>query len=481
MNCVEWILFGLECGGVAVPDDVLTPTDLHYWCVAGCDSKRQAIPSWRGDQMEDTLDMMAVLRELGPLPRTLACDATDRSLEFVQGLIPGAAIEGYRSGSQAWGWTVPQRWELRRATLRAGDRLIIDSDANHLHCMNYSEAFSGRVTRAELLAHLHTDARRPGAVPFVFSFYERRWGLCMAHDRLGELVGDAFDVDIDCARHDGEMTVLSALLPGQSVSEFILCATICHPCQANDSLTGLVVALELFLRLARLQSRKYSYRLLVVPETIGSIAYLAHHPEVVSRAVGGVFSEMLGTAGPLVLQSSRRGDTYWDLAARAAIGESGLPWRSVPFMKSASNDEKCLDAPGVDIPTISLTRYPYPEYHTSDDNADLIELSRLREARDVMWRFLNLIESDYVPRLTNPGPIFLSGNGLMPDRGAADYARRMQAFYDVMYALDGERSVVQLSRGLARNVDEVRFWTDAFVDRGLARAEPFTCEAKGWA
>jgi hypothetical protein len=32
MNCVEWIVYALECGGLKVPDDVLTPTQLRDWC-----------------------------------------------------------------------------------------------------------------------------------------------------------------------------------------------------------------------------------------------------------------------------------------------------------------------------------------------------------------------------------------------------------------------------------------------------------------
>lgn len=110
-----------------------------------------------------------------------------------------------------------------------------------------------------------------------------------------------------------------------------MCANICHPGQVNDSLTGLAVGAEIFRRLVARPSRKYSYRLLVVPETIGSIAYMSRHPEVMARCMGGFFSEMLGIDGPMVLQATRRGDTYWDLVSRAAMAESGYPWKGVPF------------------------------------------------------------------------------------------------------------------------------------------------------
>jgi len=475
MNCVEWIVRALEAGGMSVPSGVLTPTDLRYWCVAGFPGSDAEMMTTDKTPDTDAIDMMALLADIGPLPRTLACRATDEAYTRLQAVIPEGVIESYPTGSQAWSWTLPERWELTRAVVRDGDHVVVDSNEHHLHCLNYSEPFSGRVSREELLAHIHSYPSRPHAIPFMFSFYDRRWALCLQHSKVETLTADAYDVEIDCRREKGDFRVMSALLPGDSPAEFLICANICHPAQVNDSLTGLAVGAEIFRRLAARPSRKYSYRFLVVPETIGSIAYMSRHPEVMARCVGGFFSEMLGTDGPMVLQATRRGDTYWDTVSRAAMAESGLPWKAVPFMKSASNDEKCLDAPGVNIPMFSITRYPYPEYHSNDDNLALISLTRLRESRDVLQQAIDLAESDYVPVLSQPGPVFLSGHGLMPERDDK-YASRMAAFYDVMYALDGRLSVVQIARAIARPVADVRYWTEAFAEKGLLERRPFVVE-----
>jgi aminopeptidase-like protein len=425
--------------------------------------------------LTDAIDMMALLEQLGPLPRTLACRATDRAYEIIATAVPGAVVEGYPCGSAAWSWTIPQRWELNRAIVRAPDgRVLLDSNDHHLHCVNYSQPFKGRVSRDELLAHLHTYPDRPSAIPFIFYFYDQKWGLCLPHERLSALTDAEYDVEIDCAFEDGELSVLSALLPGDYSDEFLICANVCHPTQANDSLTGLVAGVDIFKRLSQRPSRKYSYRLLIVPETIGSIAYMSRHPEVMQRTVGGFFSEMLGTAGDPVLQASRRGDTYWDVLAEEAMKASGLSYRHVPFMKSASNDEKCLDAPGVGIPMVSLTRYPYPEYHSDDDNVELIDVGRLRECRDALQAMIDLAEADYVPVLRQPGPIFLSGHGLRPDvHNDPSAAGMMASFYDVMYALDGDLSICQTARKIGRSAREVRYWADAFASKGLLEKRPF--------
>jgi aminopeptidase-like protein len=427
----------------------------------------------------DAVDMMALLRDLAPLHRTLACTDTDRSFRILAEVVPGAIIESYPTGSAAWTWTIPQRWELRRATIRDGARILVDSDEHHLHCVNYSQPFRGRVSREELLRHIRTNPERPSAIPFAFAFYQDTWGFCVPHERLGEFTAEAYDVEIDCHFENGDFNVLTALAPGRHEEEFILCANICHPTQVNDSLTGLAAAVDVFVRLAARSERKYSYRLLVVPETIGSLAYLSRHPEVIERAVGGFFCEMLGTGGEFVLQATRLGNTYWDHLAAEALRVTGHPYRRAGFMKSAANDEKCLDSPGVDIPTVSVTRYPFPEYHTSDDCLGLIDPAMQREGRDVLQAMVDLAESDYVPVLNQPGPIFLSGHGLYPDlRSDPSLEGIMNAFYDVMYALDGTASVCELANRLGRPVWEVAYWTDAFASKGLlTRRDSVRCRS----
>lgn len=417
--------------------------------------------------------MLRLLEELAPLSRTLASADTDRALDIVAARVPGARIEGYRTGSKAWSWTIPPRWELAKAEIRAGGRTLVSAAWHPLHVVNYSQPFRGSVTREELLAHLHTDPGRPDAIPFVFSFYEPKWGFCVPHAWLSRFDSASYEVEIDSRFEEGELKVLHCLIPGDSQETFVICADICHPAQVNDSLTGLAAAVDIFQRLRARPQRKYSYLLLVVPETIGSIAYLANHPEIVARSVGGFFSEMLGTDGPLVGQRTRNGASYWDMAMESVLRDSGLEHRVVPFLKSAGNDEKVLDSPGVDIPSVSITRCPYPEYHSSDDNLALIQPARLREARDVLQAFFDLIEKDYVCELSQPGPVFLSGHGLYPDwRSDPSLLPVWQAFLDVMYAIDGKSSALELARKCGAKAGHVLYWTDAFCERGLAVRKP---------
>jgi aminopeptidase-like protein len=421
----------------------------------------------------DEIDMMALLARLAPLNRTLACADTDQALSIIKEYLPDATIEGYPCGSAAWSWTLPQRWELDRATIKAGGETLVDSANSALHVVNYSQPFKGRVSRDELLKHLHSDPDRPDSIPFRFAFYNRDWGFCIPHAWRERFTAESYEVEIASRFEDGTLNVLSCFLPGASAETFVICADVCHPLQVNDSLTGLAVAVDIATRLSARTHRKYSYLVLVVPETIGSIAYLAHHPEVISAAVGGCFTEMLGTPGQIVAQRTRDGATYWDRVLEAVLKESGLTHKTVPFLKSAANDEKVLDSPGVDIPTFSMTRYPYPEYHSSDDNLALIDVERLREVRDVLQQVIDWAESDFIPVLNQPGPIFLSGHGLHPDwRADPSLLPIWESFIDVMYSIDNRRSFVEIALEKGITLENYRYWVDAFASKGLLTAKP---------
>lgn len=427
----------------------------------------------------DQIDMMSLLGSIAPLARTLANNDTDAALDLVAQSLPGSTIDGFPCGSTAWSWKIPLRWEVAGATIKAQGETLVDVSWNPLLLINYSQPFNGTVSRAELLKHIRTYAERPEAIPFSFSFYEPVWGFSIPHSWLSRLTADTYEVEIDSRFEEGDLRTLSLHIPGESKQTFVICSNICHPGQVNDSLTGLAVAVDIANRLLVRTGRKYSYLVMVVPETIGSVAFLSRNQHVIENAVGGFFSEMLGSSGPLVAQRTRSGNSYWDGIFADVIAHSELPHKIVNFMQSASNDEKVMDSPGVDIPTFALTRYPYPEYHTSDDNMELIDVERLREGRDVLQQIIDIAERDFVPVLNQPGPIFLSGHGLYPDwRNDPALLPMWQSFVKVMYSIDGKHSVVELACKNNIPIEHYFYWVDAFAKKGLLTKEAFVLPLK---
>jgi aminopeptidase-like protein len=419
----------------------------------------------------EPFDPIGLLGRMAPLSRTLVHDDNAVALDMLRSALPGLTVEAYPSGTPVWTWRVPSRWRVVEARLEdaATGELLWDGLCHPLATLNYSLPFDGVVDRTTLESHLFSAPHRPQAIPFVFRFYNRDWGLCVPDAyRAKVLERDRFRVRIVTDEGPGELLVGVRTLAGMRDEEFLVVTNICHPSIANDSISGAVAAVDLARHLAAREKRKYTYRFLFVPETIGSIAYLAHHPEVVERAVGAFVCEMLGNENSHCLQFTRRGDTYWDRIALATLKEAGAPFRTARFLASAANDEKVLDAPGVNIPTLSLTRYPYPEYHTSDDNADMIGGTLLQESCALIRRLFDRIEDDYVPKFLAQGPVCLSEHGLYPDwYKDPSLVPVWEGFLKVMYALDNRRSCEELAADLDVPVSVVRYWTDAFTQRGF--------------
>ncbi len=226
------------------------------------------------------LDVQALFNELLPLCRSISGSAYDQSLAILQRYIP-FEIEEYPCGSQVFDWTVPQSWTLNRATLKDSQgNIVLDTNVNPLHVVNFSEPFTGKVSLEELQQHLYSDPNNPSAVPYVTSYYKKRWGFCLSHNQRLELCDEYYFVEIDTVKSDqGSVKVGVCELPGQSDRIVQLSSYLCHPNMMNNELSGPIGLVYLYQLLKAIPNRKYTYRFVINPETIGSICYLSRHAQ----------------------------------------------------------------------------------------------------------------------------------------------------------------------------------------------------------
>lgn len=420
-----------------------------------------------------------LVEELFPLHRTLASDGTDRALELIGSHLPDAAtyeVERFRAGAPAWTWTVPPRWSVQEAylELETGER-VIDFAESPLHLVSYSEPFDAVLSWEELEPHLYYNAERPQAIPWEFKFYERSWGFCLTKERFDRLPRDAryravIRAEFGDGPDDGLAVGCATLDPVGGVceeaGELLLCAHVCHPAQANDDASGVATLVGVAQALAErpLAVGSMRVRLLFCPETIGSICYLSHHEELLDGLRGGIFSEMTGNANSLILQRSLQDDHVLDrIAADVMARRFGQEFRQGGFRQVISNDEMVINGPGVGAPCISLSRWPYPEYHTSDDTPSIIGEEQLREAAEVIEGITRIFASNYVPRRTFRGPVFLSGLGLWVDWREDPALNR--ALETILLSLEGEDSIFDIA--CATGLD---YWTTrGYVERLRAR------------
>jgi aminopeptidase-like protein len=326
------------------------------------------------------------------------------------------------------------------------------SYADHpLHVVSYSLPYDSVVAREELFNHLFTDPKLPEAVPFKFKYYERDWGLCCSQKQKDALTDDRYRVKIDTDFSYATLKVGEVVVGGESDECIVLCAHLCHPGMVNDDLTGVAVGIDVISHLLKKRNLRYTYRLLIVPETIGSIAYLSQNEDLIPMMKGGLFLEMLGRRHPHALQLSFSGDTEIDRCFSMAMAELDPESWTGAFRTIIGNDERQFNGPGVRVPMLSLSRvlpptspdWPYVGYHSDFDNQESISIEALKASRDMVLHMIDVLESNRVPVNNFKGEVFCSRYGMFIDWSTNPEGSR--AFFDIMALIDGTRSVAEIA------------------------------------
>ncbi|HSF82384.1 MAG TPA: DUF4910 domain-containing protein [Anaerolineales bacterium] len=399
--------------------------------------------------------MLELINELWFLKRDIVSADYDRALERLAQEVP-IHVHAYPTGEACWTWRVPEKWTCLEATLETLDgKRLLDYAEHPLHAVSYSLPFEGVVRREELLQHLHVHPRLPDAIPFVFKYYDRDWGLCATQELRDQLGDEAYRVVIRTSFEPGALKVGEVNIPGESDETFVLVAHLCHPAMVNDDLTGVVVGLEVARALLgnqREATRHYTYRLLILPETIGSVAYLSHNEALIPKMSGGLFLEMLGNDSPHALQGSFQPESQPDRCLRAALRGLDSQGYTGAYRTIIDNDERQFNAPGVRVPMLSLSRVeapkssgrpPYREYHSSHDTPAIVSQARLEASRDLVLGLIEAWEHNLYVINNFKGEVFASGYGIWIDyRVNPEGHRRL---FEIMERCDGERTVADIA------------------------------------
>src|SRR3954451_6214904 len=276
--------------------------------------------------------MMGLITEAFPICRSITGDGVRATLAMIQGRIP-LAVEEVATGTPAFDWTVPKEWNVRDAWIKdPSGRKIVDFQESNLHLLNYSVPVHERLSLAELKPHLFTLPDQPELIPYRTSYYKEAWGFCMRQRTLESLPEGEYEVFVDSTLADGALSYGECYLPGESEREVLLSTHVCHPSLCNDNLSGIAVMTALARELAARPKRRYSYRFLFIPGTIGSITWLARNEERTGRIAHGLVAANLGDPGELHYKRSRRGSAEIDRAVQAVLEASGAPFGVEDFV-----------------------------------------------------------------------------------------------------------------------------------------------------
>jgi aminopeptidase-like protein len=409
--------------------------------------------------------MIELINELWYLKRDIVSDDFNRALARLAGEVP-MSIQEFPSGKRCWTWTIPEKWTCQEAYLETmdGNRLIDYAD-HPLHVISYSLPYEGVVDREELFQHLHVHPRLPQAIPFVFKYYERDWGLCASQELRDSLKDECYRVVIDTRFEPDSLKIGEVVIPGQSEQTVMLVTHLCHPAMVNDDLTGVVVGLEvartLLERSAQGSKPYFTYRLLILPETIGSVVYLSQNEELIPQMAAGLFLEMLGNDSPHALQGSFQPSSQIDRCLVSALKGLEPQGYAAPYRTVIANDERQFNAPGVRVPMLSLSRVeppgsptrPYREYHSSLDTPEIVTEERLEASQQIVLNLIEAWENNQYIVNNFKGEVFCSGYGIWIDyRINPDGHRRL---FEIMERCDGEHTVADVATELAISFQSV--------------------------
>ncbi len=349
------------------------------------------------------LDLYRLMSELYPICRSITGDGVRKTLHILQQYIP-LEIHEVPTGTKVFDWTVPKEWNIRDAYVKndRGEK-VIDFQVSNLHLLNYSTPIHQRMPLSTLTEHLFSLPEHPDWIPYRTAYYQEAWGFCLSHHALEQLEEGEYEVCIDSSLAAGHLTYGEYYLPGETAEEVLLSCHVCHPSLCNDNLSGIVLATFLAKQLGSLP-RRYSYRFVFVPGTIGSITWLALNADRTDRIAHGLVISGVGDAGTMTYKKSRRGNAQIDRIVAHVLQHAGKPY-SIQEFSPYGYDERQYCSPGFNLPVGRLGRTPfgkYPEYHTSADNLDFVKPEALADSLNIYATTIEIIEGDLTYLNTNP-------------------------------------------------------------------------------
>jgi len=412
-----------------------------------------------------------LISELYPICRSITGNGVRNTLRVLGKHIP-LEIHEVPTGTRVFDWTVPPEWNITDAYVKdsRGER-VIDFRQSNLHVLSYSVPISKRMSLCDLRPHLFTLPDHPEWIPYRTSYYNENWGFCLTQNQLTKMQDGEYEVCIDSSLTPGFLTYGEYFIPGDSSNEVLISSHVCHPSLANDNLSGVALAVFLAKHLNDLE-RKYSYRFLFIPGTIGSITWLSTHEVEASRIKHGLVFASLGAGEKFTYKKSRRGDTEIDRATLKVLHDSGKSHDVIEF-SPYGYDERQFCSPGFNLPVGCFMRTPnekFPEYHTSADNLEFVRPCFLAESFAVGREIIYLLERNASYLNQNPKcEPQLGKRGLYRSMGGVEGRIDDLALLWVLNLSDGSHSLLDIAERSGCTFNMIRRAADALLEHHLVR------------
>ena len=424
--------------------------------------------------LDDGRDMFALAEKIFPICRSIMGEGVRQTFDILLREMPDMKLYEVPTGTKVFDWTIPNEWAIRDAYIEnENGEKIVDMKVNNLHVMGYSTPVDEWMSLDDLKQHIYTLKDQPDLIPYCTSYYKERWGFCMSEEQLSSLPDGRYHAYIDSDLFEGSLTYGELLIPGESREEIFFSSYICHPSMANNECSGPVVMTKLAKYIAAMPKRRYSYRLVLLPETIGAITYISRNLETLKKnVIAGFNITCVGDDRAYSIVHSRYANTLADRVLMNVLAGMDPDFKEYSYLERGS-DERQYQAPGVDIPLVCFCRskyHVYPEYHTSGDNLDIISADGLAGSLEVLLKCIEALENNFKYRIKCLCEPQLGRRGLMPTTSNKESYKDTLILKDISAYADGTNDIFELSDHIGHSVSDMLPTLKKMIEAGLIEA-----------
>jgi aminopeptidase-like protein len=390
-----------------------------------------------------------------PFNRSLTGVGVRETLQAIKQEVPILKIKSYSSGLKVFDWEIPKEWNVNYAyIIDPNGNKICDYSSNNLHLIGYSESIEIDLQLSDLKEHLYSLPEQPDAIPYITSYYEKRWGFCISERQKQELQEGIYKIRISTLKTTGTLDIGEIFIPGMSKKEIFFSTYVCHPSMANNEISGITVSTFIARYLATRKNLRYSYRFVFLPETIGSITYIYHNfKKMKKNIIAGFNLTCIGDERNYSYLPSRNGDTLSDRVALHVLENHYHGYKKYSWLDRGS-DERQYCAPGIDLPIASLMRTKYgefSEYHTSlDDLINVVTAKGLMGGFDLVRKVIEALEMDVIARPKMLCEPMMSKRHLYPTVSTKKVYSDVKFRMDIISYLDGKKSLLDIANLLGK-------------------------------
>ena len=425
-----------------------------------------------------------LMENINPLQRMANSGGMDECFKLIKKKIPHLKVHEFKPGIKAGDWTVPKNWKLGDSFLKDHKgKIIASSKESYLFVSPNSKSVDKKISGEKIIEKTIFLEKRPNCFllnhKHTYNYYLRQkdWGISLPYNRVKKISKNKkYHISIKKYLSNEPMKVGELFIKGKVNKIICISAHIDELC--NDDLSGSVAAIELYERLKK-KKNYFSYQILLFPELYGPLFYIKRFPAKIKNTLFMLNLECVGAGKQWCLKKSLKSNNFLEDCLRESFKKNKKKFKELNFFDGYINDEKVYAWPEIDIPGVSIQRYPYKYYHTSKDTLDKIDYNLMLESIMIAESMIIIFEKNfktikknYIPKLKTFLPPWLTKRKLYISSKKSIFPQSVgNNTYNekLLFSIDGKTSLYKIATNLNLGFINCLNYLEIFVIKNLIK------------